>query len=306
MGKEQLVAATVRGLLELALPLGSSLCDGAFDLFLYLQERASFAGEIHLVENDVHGLSEYGGLQRSSELIQHLMLAGHRLGADNVRAGDPGTFVVFEFQFSVSTLRPQPEGQRSDLGGAHVDVYAVEVVAQDQGRYGTPEVLPMRVLLPQGFPNVFIVVGFLIDSLQQVKAVEEKVARTAGRVQDPKLSRIFWCPVRDEDWRPQSLFLGEIVMFAQVHALAQDAHDGFDLVGQVIQRAFGEPIFAAEEKQQVQQLLGLELVRAISSQARQAVLDPLVAPFAESGHLIIRVHTVWLSDTTSGSGTSSP
>src|SRR5829696_7752678 len=121
MGKEQLVATTVRGLLELALPLGSGLCDGAFDLFLYLQERASFAGEIHFVEDDLYELSEYFGLQRSSKLFQHLLLAGHRLGADDVRAGDPGSFVVFEVQFSVSLLRPKPEGQRSDLGGAHVE-----------------------------------------------------------------------------------------------------------------------------------------------------------------------------------------
>jgi len=82
------------------------------------------------------------------------------------------------------------------------------IVAQDQGRHRAPELVPLGVPLPQVFPEVLIVVGFLIDSLQQVEAVKEEVSRAAGRVQNLELSRVLRRPVRDEDRRPKSLLLG--------------------------------------------------------------------------------------------------
>ena len=60
-----------------------------------------------------------------------VLLARHRLGADDVRPGDPGA-VLLQPHLLIGSLASQPEGKGGDLSAAEVDIDAVQVVPQDQ------------------------------------------------------------------------------------------------------------------------------------------------------------------------------
>ena len=87
-------------------------------------------------------------LKFGHELLEHLLLARHRLGTDDVRLGDLGP-VLLQPHLLVGPLAAEPEGEGGDLGGPQVDVDAVQVVGEDQARHIPPQGVQRRVILLQ-------------------------------------------------------------------------------------------------------------------------------------------------------------
>ena len=130
------------------------------------------------------------GSSCAHELLEHLLFAGHRLGTDDVRPGDPGA-ILLEPHLLIGPLAPQPEGEGGDLGAAEVDVDAVQVVPQDQAGQSPSQVVLRGVVRLQRRSQVGVVVGFLVDDQQQGEAVEQEVPAAARRVEDLDLSGVF-------------------------------------------------------------------------------------------------------------------
>ena len=104
---------------------------GVPNLLLDLEERTGFPGQLHLVEDDLHHLAEELRFKLADELLEHLLFARHRLGTDEVRAGDLGP-VLLQPHLLIGPLATEPQGQRRNLAGPQVDVDAVQVVGEDQ------------------------------------------------------------------------------------------------------------------------------------------------------------------------------
>ena len=110
--------------------------NGAADFFLNLEQRAGLARQLHFIEDGFEQLQKHAAFRRREFLVhklaQQFLLTGHRLGADDVRAGDARAFRRFEVHGLPCILRPQPEGQPGDLRGPGINVNAVDVVLDDE------------------------------------------------------------------------------------------------------------------------------------------------------------------------------
>ena len=154
------------------------------------------------------------------EFAQQLLLARHRLGADDVRAGDAGAVRRLEAEPLPGALGPQPEGEPGDLRAARVDVDAVEVVLDDEAGHVAQEGGLVGIGVVQGLhrrarrlrrfrADVFRreFPGFVVDDLEQVEGVEAEVHRAAGGIEHPDVARVFERTMRDVDGLLEQLFL---------------------------------------------------------------------------------------------------
>ena len=209
MNKQRLAFA-IRGLGRFSHPLLLGCGDGIPNLFLDLEERTGFPSQLHLVEDDLNHLAKELRFKLADELLEHLLFARHRLGTDEVRAGDLGP-VLLQPHLLIGPLAAKPQGEGRNLAGPQVDVDAVQVVGEDQPRNIPPQVFQRRVVLLERRAEVGIGVGFLVNRQEQVEAVQQEVAAAAGRVENLQFPWVFLRAVRDVDRELEQFFLREIV-----------------------------------------------------------------------------------------------
>ncbi|MCG3774287.1 MAG: hypothetical protein JW395_1106 [Nitrospira sp.] len=142
------------------LPFG--LKNGVSNLFLDLEQRTSFARQLHLVEDNLHDLAEDFRLKLADKLLEHLLFARHWLGADEIGARDLGA-VLLQSHVLIGSLTTEPQGKSRYLAGPQVDVDAVQVVCQYQPGDIPLEGIQCRVVLLQRRAKVRVGVGFLVD-----------------------------------------------------------------------------------------------------------------------------------------------
>src|SRR6266571_173353 len=118
------------------------------------------------------------------ELGYERLLAGHGLGAHDIRPTDAGTVLRWQLLLLPRALGAEQEGKPSDLRGAEIDIDAVEIVLDDEagnvgeegtllgilnderreGREGRGR-LPCFVTAVRDFP------GFVVDDFEQIEGV---------------------------------------------------------------------------------------------------------------------------------------
>ena len=206
-------------------PLGVG--DGGADFLLDAEEGAGLAGEGHAVENLFQQEGKGGPLAGREllldEFAEQLLFPRHRLGADEVRAGDAGPVGGLHAGLVPGALGAQPEAQPGDLRGARVDVDAVDVVLDDEAGHFAEE----RRFVGKGggegdegreglggLRGVVRAVGdfpgFVVDDGEEVEGVEAEVHGAARRVEQPDFARVFERTMRDVDGLPEQFFLREI------------------------------------------------------------------------------------------------
>ena len=154
------------------------------------------------------------------EFAEQFLFPRHRLGADDVRAGDAGPVGGLHAGLVPGALGAQPEAQPGDLRGARVDVDAVNVVLDDEARHLEEE----RCFVGEvggesdewreglcGLRRVVQAVRnlprFVVDDGEEVEGVEAEVHRAASWVEQPDFARVFERAMRDVDGLPEQLFL---------------------------------------------------------------------------------------------------
>ena len=156
--------------------------------------------------------------ERAEEAVEHVALAGHRLGYDDVRLANRGALVPGDAEVIERPLSAHPEGQGRDLGAAGVDINAVEVVAEDQSRDRRVDRFQRRVIVAERLPGglrfraAIIFPGFHIDGDQEIEAIKQEMARAAGGVQDPDIARVLPEAVGNENRLSQQFFLRQALM----------------------------------------------------------------------------------------------
>ncbi len=133
--------------------------------------------------------------------------------------GDRRALPATDPQVVISPLGTQPQGKRGDLGGARVDVDAMEVVTEDEPGNGPVQVLPGRVVLPQiasgprGCRPPAVLPGLFIDAMEEVECVKQEVTGSARRVQDLQIAGVLRLPPGD---KRQGVRLSRIPSFTRV------------------------------------------------------------------------------------------
>jgi chemotaxis signal transduction protein len=67
----------------------------------------------------------------------------------------------------------------------------MQITTQDQAGNRLTKIVERWVILLERRSEVRVVVGFLVDRLEQVETVQQKVATTTGRIKDLEITRVF-------------------------------------------------------------------------------------------------------------------
>ena len=183
------------------LPVGRPY--GGLDALLDVQQRPHLSGRLQRPEDLFHERGE-PPVQRSEELPPQVCLGRHGLGHHDVGPGDRRALPAANPQVVIGPLGTQPQSKRGDLGGARVDVDAMEVVAEHESRNGPAQVPLGRIVLPQiasglsGRRPPAVLPGFLIDAVEEVECVEKEVTGPARRVQDLQVTGVLRLPPGDK------------------------------------------------------------------------------------------------------------
>ena len=89
-------------------------------------------------------------IQVGGDLLAQVQFPRRRGGGDNMALPDGGAVPGLDPGLVPGPLGPQPQGQGGDLGGAGVDVHAVEVVLDDQAGDVAQKGRFVRISLAQG------------------------------------------------------------------------------------------------------------------------------------------------------------
>src|SRR5262249_44082074 len=106
----------------------------------------------------------------------------------------------------------KPKGKGCNLAAPQVNIDAVYVVGENQPRDIPSQVFQLRVILLKCRAEFWIGVGFLIDSQQQVKAIQQEVSAAACWVENLQFPWVFLRSVQEMNRVLEQFFLRKIVL----------------------------------------------------------------------------------------------
>src|SRR3982750_1374074 len=168
---------------------GDPLLDG--------NKRAELSGKPHLTHHLPEEIAQERRMEPCCKLLDEHRVARHWLRHDDVGTAHGRPLRRWDSKILPGPLGSQPERERGDLRRTRIDVYTVKVVLEDERRHREPEMLEIWIVLaqrPAGLVTArarrFNLPRLLIDHQQKVEAVEQEMARAAGRVENAQIARI--------------------------------------------------------------------------------------------------------------------